>query len=213
MLYSDNIKITAKGLAFMDKHGRKLSLATAMAKALARVLNWYWDAELALLHYVSEHVPFASLRHALFKLSGLAMGSGSTIHMGVRFFAPRGIVIGQDTKIGFCSFLDGRAPLKIGDHVDIASEVMIYNSEHDLAAEDFVASTGAVDIGDYVFIGPRAIILPGVTIGRGAVVAAGAVVTKDVADYAIVGGVPAKVIGERTSRNLHYRLGRARLFQ
>ena len=90
---------------------------------------------------------------------------------------------------------------------------MIYNSEHDLEAEDFVAIEEPVKIGDYCFIGPRAIILPGVTIGKGAVVAAGAVVTKDVDDFAIVGGVPAKVIGERKNKNLKYRLGRARLFQ
>jgi len=64
-----------------------------------------------------------------------------------------------------------------------------------------------------VFIGPRAIIMPGVKIGRGAVVAGGAVVTKDVPDFAIVGGVPAKVIGERKNKDPHYNLGRARLFQ
>ena len=70
-----------------------------------------------------------------------------------------------------------------------------------------------VEIGDFVFIGPRAIILPGVKIGRGAVVAAGAVVTKDVSEYMVVGGVPAEVIGERGVKDLNYRLGRARLFQ
>ena len=90
---------------------------------------------------------------------------------------------------------------------------MIYNSEHDLEKEDFSARLEPVEIGDYVFIGPRAIILPGVKIGKGAVIGAGAVVTKDVPDFAIVGGVPAKVIGERKNKSLHYRLGRARLFQ
>jgi maltose O-acetyltransferase len=82
-----------------------------------------------------------------------------------------------------------------------------------LEKEDFSARVESVEIGDYVFIGPRAIILPGVTIGKGAAIAAGAVVAKDVSDFAIVGGVPAKVIGERKNRNPNYRLGRARLFQ
>ena len=133
--------------------------------------------------------------------------------MGVRFFNPAGIQIGEDSIIGFRSFLDGRDKLVIGDHVDMASEVMIYNSEHALDSEDFHATSAPVVIGDYVFIGPRAIILPGVKIGRGAVIAAGAVVTKDVSDFAIVGGVPAKVIGERQNKDPHYKLGRARLFQ
>jgi len=103
--------------------------------------------------------------------------------------------------------------LTIGSHVSLASSVLIYNSEHKINDEDFGASEEPVEIGDYVFIGPRAIILPGVKIGKGAVIGAGAVVTKDVPDFAIVGGVPAKVIGERKNKNPSYQLGRARLFQ
>ena len=64
-----------------------------------------------------------------------------------------------------------------------------------------------------MFIGPRAIILPGVTIKRGAVVGAGAVVTKDVEEFKIVGGVPAKEIGERQNKNPNYKLGRAAWFR
>ena len=133
--------------------------------------------------------------------------------MGCKFFEPRGILLGEDTKIGNNAFLDGRAPLKIGNHVDLASEVMIYNSEHDLESEGFEAKTESVEIGDYVFIGPRAIVLPGVKVGKGSVVAAGAVVTKNVDDFTVVAGTPAIKIGERKIKNLHYKLGRARLFQ
>lgn len=213
LFYSENIHITRKGIVFTDKHGNPLSLKEAFKKAFVRLINWYLDFELALIHFVSEHLPFHSIRRLVFALAGLTIGRGTTIHMGVRFFSPRGVRIGEDTKIGFQTFLDGRAPIVIGDHVDIASSVMIYNSEHDVNSEDFHAIKAPVTIGDYVFIGPRAIILPGVKIGRGAVVAAGAVITKDVADFSIVGGVPAEVIGERKNKRPKYRLGRARLFQ
>jgi len=122
-------------------------------------------------------------------------------------------VIGEGTIIGDHVFLDGRDRLVIGNNVDIASDVMIWNAEHDVRSEDFHAVAGDVEVGDYVFIGPRVIVLPGVKIGRGAVIAAGAVVTKDVPEMTIVGGVPAKEIGKREVGELRYRLGRARLFQ
>jgi maltose O-acetyltransferase len=143
----------------------------------------------------------------------MKIDKGSTIHMWANFFQPKNIKIGEGTIIGDHVFLDGRVKLTIGNHVDIASDVLIYNSEHDIEAEDFSAREEPVEIGDYVFIGPRVIILPGVKIGKGAIVAAGAVVSKDVVDFAIVGGVPARTIGERKNKKLKYRLGRARLFQ
>ncbi|MBU0618845.1 hypothetical protein KKD62_01265 [Patescibacteria group bacterium] len=95
----------------------------------------------------------------------------------------------------------------------MASRVMIFNSQHDVEAEDFKTVVKPVEINDYVFVGPRAIVLPGVKIGRGAVVAAGAVVTKDVEPMTVVGGVPAKPIRKRGVKELNYRLGRPRLFQ
>ena len=103
--------------------------------------------------------------------------------------------------------------MTIGDHVDLAADVLILNSEHDLDSPEFKAICAPVTIGDYCFIGPRVIILPGVDIGSGAVVAAGAVVTKNVDMFSIVGGVPASVIGERKNKSPKYVLGRARLFQ
>ena len=130
----------------------------------------------------------------------MKIGIGSTIHMWANFFQPNNIEIGEDTIIGDHVFLDGRAKLKIGNHVDVASSVMIYNSEHDLESSDFSAILAPVEIGDYVFIGPRVIIMPGVKIGKGAVVAGGAVVTKDVDSFTIVGGVPAKEIGTRKTK-------------
>ncbi|KKQ85690.1 MAG: acetyltransferase (isoleucine patch superfamily) [Candidatus Woesebacteria bacterium GW2011_GWB1_38_8] len=195
-----------------DKMGRKLTLQEALPKINTRLYNYMLDFELMLLRWVG-HVPSHLFRKFIYTLAGVEIGRGSTVHMWANFFNPQNVKIGSDTIIGDHVFLDGRSSIKIGDHVDIASEVMIYNSEHDLESDKFIAREEAVEIGDYVFVGPRAIILPGVKIGRGVIVGAGAVVTKDVPDYSIVGGIPAIVIGERKNKNLNYRLGRARLFQ
>lgn len=197
---------------FKDRMGRSLTPGQILQKGTNRILNVFLDLELMILRWVG-HIPLHSVRHLFYRLAGIRVGRGSVIHIGANFFQPKNIEIGEDTIIGNGAFLDGRAPLIIGNHVDIASEVMIYNSEHDIEAEDFHATEDAVEIGDYVFIGPRAIILPGVKVGMGAVVGAGAVVTTNVPNFAIVGGVPAKVIGERKLKNPRYRLGRARLFQ
>ena len=212
-MYKENIKIGKSGIKFTDKHGNELGGGEAIKKATNRVYNWWMDLLLFKIHFVSLHIPFWAVRKAIFKLGGVKIGTGSTIHMGCKFFDPMGVVIGKDTIVGNGAFLDGRDKLIIGNHVDIASEVMIYNSEHDINDAHFSPINGSVEIDDYVFVGPRTIILPGVKIGKGAVVAAGAVVTKNVGDREIVAGVPARVIGMRNLMKFNYKLGRARLFQ
>lgn len=199
-------------LKFLDKTGRELSFSEAWPKIVNRIKNYWLDFELMLLRWVG-HIPIHWKRRFFYRLAGVKIGKGSVIHMWANFFYPAGVSIGEDTIIGDHAFLDGRAHLTIGNHVDIASQVLIYNSKHDIGDPDFAPTSEPVVIEDYVFIGPRVVIQPGVRIGRGAVVAAGAVVTKDVPEFAIVGGVPAQVIGERILKDPHYRLGRARLFQ
>jgi len=201
---------------FRDKMGRRLSWGKTGRKIFNRFYNYLLEFELMILRWVG-HVPSHLFRKLFYQLAGITIGKGSTIHMWANFFNPPGVSIGRDTIIGDHAFLDGRAPLTIGDHVDIASSIMVYNSEHNINENDFAVpektTEAFVMIGDYVFIGPRVIILPGVKVGKGAVIAAGAVVTKNVPEFAIVGGVPAKVIGERKNKNPDYKLGRARLFQ
>lgn len=177
-----------------------------------RIVTVFWEFIVFVLHAVG-YFPSHHVRRFFYRLAGVKIGSGSTLHMGARFYKPGNIVIGKDTIVGEFAVLDGRAKLSIGDHVDIASEVMIYNSQHDIKSDDFHATSDPVIIEDYVFIGPRAIILPGIKVGKGAVVAAGAVVTKDVNPFEIVGGVPAKVIGERENKTPNYKLGRAAWFR
>jgi len=195
-----------------DKEGKELSSQEIMTKGMRRANTVGMEFVVFLLHLVGC-IPSHHVRRFCYRWAGMKIGSSSTLHTGARFYNPGNIVIGEDSIIGEGAVLDGRASLNIGNHVDMASDVMIYNFQHDVQSEDFHAEGGDVTIGDYVFIGPRAIILPGVTLGKGAVVAAGAVVTKDVEPFAIVGGVPAKVIGERGIKDPSYRLGRAAWFR
>jgi acetyltransferase-like isoleucine patch superfamily enzyme len=198
---------------FKDRMGNELGWDAAFDKIVNRIHSYWLEFETGVLWYIVGAFPFHTVRLFCYTLAGVSIGEGSRIHMFARFYDPAHVVIGEDTLIGDQVVLDGRAPLKIGSHVDIASCVKIFNSEHDIRTENFAPREEPVEIGDYVFIGPNAIILPGVKVGKGAVVGAGAVVTKDVPDYKIVGGVPAKEIGDRATKDLHYRLGRARLFQ
>lgn len=181
-------------------------------KILRRISTIIMELEVMIMH-MAGCIPIHHFRRFIYRLGGVKIGRGSTIHTYARFYNPHNIRIGKDTIIGEGCVLDGRDKLTIGNHVDIASEVMIYNSEHDVHDASFKAVSAPVVIEDYVFIGPRAIILPGITIGRGAVVGAGAVVTKDVAEFTIVGGVPAQVIGERQNKDPQYTLGRAAWFR
>ncbi|MGI5841530.1 MAG: acyltransferase [Patescibacteria group bacterium] len=195
-----------------DRLGRQLSSDEIVGKIIIRLRTVLLEFWLMILRWVG-HIPIHSIRKFFYIISGIRIPFSSTIHMWANFFNPGNITIGEDTIIGDHCFLDGRAPLTIGNHVGIASQVLIYNDEHNINSSAYENSFGPVTICDYVFIGPRAIILPNTKIGKGAVVAAGAVVTKDIPENEIWGGVPAKKIGDRKINKPSYKLGRAMLFQ
>ena len=109
------------------------------------------------------------------------------------------VTIGDQTRIGIHCTVIG--PVCIGNNVNLAQGITVTALNHNFKdatkrIDEQGISTKPVVISDDVWIGANAVILPGVTIGRHVVVAAGAVVTKDVPDNCVVGGVPAKVIKE-----------------
>ena len=159
-----------------------------------------------ITNYVICHVPSYSIRHAWYRnVLGIQLGRHSGIHLGcyVWFFGlgtlrrQRLLTIGERSRVNRDCCLDARGGLWIGSDVSISPGVTILTAEHPPDDEQFRVETKPVRIEDHVFIGMRAIILPGVTLGAGAMVAAGAVVTRDVPALTIVGGVPARPIGRR----------------
>ena len=107
------------------------------------------------------------------------------------------VMIGNHTRIGLHNTIIG--PVTIGNHVNLAQGITVTALNHNFSdAEKRIDEQGVnttpVVIGDDIWIGANAVILPGVTIGSHSVVAAGSVVTKDVPPHSLVAGVPAKII-------------------
>jgi len=195
-----------------DKNSHQIPLSQLPQKIFSRLFTILSEFWLLILRFVG-FIPLHSVRKFFYLLSGIDMSWSSTIHLCANFFKPSGIKIGSDTIIGDHAFLDGRGKLSIGSHVDIASQVLLYTNQHNIHSPNFGNQFGPITIADYVFIGPRAIILPHVTIGKGAVIAASAVVTKNVPEGEIWAGIPAQKIANRKLKTFSYRLGRPMLFQ
>jgi len=167
----------------------------------------------------------ARLRAWLFRGLGCSGLHKGLVGAGVRIDYPHGVRIGGRTqleadvwlklvsqearlRIGAYSFIgrgveiDVSEQVTIGDHVLIAPGVFITDHSHNIKAGLLIDAQGCssapVCIGDDVWIGARAVILPGVNIGRGAVIGAGAVVTRNVAANSVVAGVPARLLRDRT---------------
>lgn len=165
---------------------------------------------LALCNSLQSCSIFFFLRHFFLRhLLKIELHPHATIHRRVTFTSRGKCQIGEGSLINHDVYLDNRKGLFIGRHVMIAQGAKLYSLGHDVHAADFAAQGGIVTVGDYACLFADCRVMPGVTIGRAAVIYPGAVVTKDVPEGAIVGGVPARVLGQReTAQNydLNYRI-------
>ena len=124
------------------------------------------------------------------------------LYEGVTLWYPYRIFIGNNVTLNEWVYINGFGGVEIGNNVRIAHRVSILSSEHchnDTTRPIYQQGIRAARtiIGNDVWIGANAIVMPGVSIARGAIVGSGAVVTRDVPEFAIVGGVPAKIINTR----------------
>lgn len=129
-------------------------------------------------------------------------GTGVIVPKNCRIYVSNNITIGDNVKIGDNNLISGLGGLTIGNNVVTGPDVTIWTANHNyedankLPYDEKVILCPII-IEDNVWIGAKAIIIPGVTIGEGAVIAMGAVVTKNVPKGAVVGGNPAKVLKYR----------------
>ncbi|NVZ22308.1 acyltransferase [Pseudomonas costantinii] len=167
-----------------------------------------WDMA---YNIVINKIPSHHIRVGWLRLGGAKIGKGSSLWRNTEVLGIHNLVVGDDTVIGWHCQVDARAGLVIGNHVAIASHVLIIAGSHDLQAPEFWSISGAIYIEDYVWIGSRALIGFGTRLGYGSVVTANTVVGKVVAPYKIVGGTGAKTMGER-AHDLNYKVGGKGLF-
>lgn len=117
------------------------------------------------------------------------------------FKVPGNITIGDDVRIHNMTYIDASGGLEIGSHIGITAGCQIYTQNHGIKRNELYYyqpyRLGKVVIEDDCWIGAGSTITAGVTIRKGTIVGAGSVITKDTEPYSIVGGVPAKKIGER----------------
>jgi maltose O-acetyltransferase len=153
-----------------------------------RILGWQIAPKATIL--MGQHVQMGSIRNGGTKVS---IGKGSVINRGCLLYTTGGLIIGEN--------------------VSISAGTWMVTGTHDMNDPLFPDNYLPIVIGDHAWIGIRATILAGVTIGEGAVVMAGAVVTRDVPSYAVVGGVPARVVSQRKLQDPSYELNFSPLFE
>lgn len=166
------------------------------------------------------HIPSHALRRAWYsKVLGWHIGRNVCILMGQHIqmagirTSGKKVSIGKNTVINWDCMLYTTGGLTIGENVSISAGVWLVTGSHDMNDPQFVDIYKPIVIGNNAWIGMRATILSGVTIGEGAVVMAGAIVTRDVEPNTVVGGVPAKTISQRNMPSPVYRLHFHPLFE
>ena len=170
--------------------------------------------------HIIAHIPSFAIRHAWYRhvlgwyvAPGVSIFMGQRVQMGGVRSSGRRVSIDRGTIIKPDCYIYTSGGLIIGQNVSISAGVWLVTGSHDINDPEFRDRYRPIVIDDHAWIGVRATIMGGVTIGRGAVVMAGAVVTSDVPPFAVVGGVPAQVMGERELREPAYTIALRPLFE
>ena len=175
-----------------------------ISKLKNHIRGGYFGFKDTLVERIIPNIPSSTLRNILIRKSGVKASKNVLFYPGFTVRNPTGLIIEDGVNIGPKCLLDARKGLTIHKNAVIAYEAIIWSLNHDYNDLHFCGKGAPTEIGEYAWICSRSIILPGVKIGKGAIVASNAVVTKDVPDYAIVGGIPAKVIGHREEKDFQY---------
>jgi len=191
-------KITSQGKFSLSKV--LFAIKKIIAHFLCNSFIYKWATAFALEYTVNSilpHIPFWSIRKWYFRRIRMVIGKRSFIMKNNYIMTPNHLRIGDFTHINRGCLIDCRGGVSIGDNVSVSYNVSIISGSHDIDSKNFMGKYLPIKIEDNVWLGAGCTILQGITVGKGAVISAGSVVTKDVPEYTIVGGIPAKEIRKR----------------
>lgn len=177
---------------------------------LTKIKGHVYNLIYGIIWHASKKIgkfPFHCLRVFIYRnIFKMKILKNSSVYHGCEIIAPWNIHLDEGSIIGIENKIDGRGGVYIGKNVNMSHQVNIWTMQHDFNDSYFSGVVGSVYINDYVWIGNRVTILPGIKIGKGAVIASGSVVTKDLDEYGVYAGIPAKKIADR-NKDLKYKIG------
>lgn len=157
-------------------------------------LLWYVTS---VLLFETGWAPLSRCKTTILRAFGAQIGAGLVLKPNVRIKYPWKLRIGDHCWIGQETWIDNIADVSIGSHVCISQRAFICTGSHNYKDKAFGLQASPVVVGDGAWICAAALVLPGVRVGANAVVAGGSVVTSDVQPATIVGGNPARLVGQR----------------
>jgi putative colanic acid biosynthesis acetyltransferase WcaF len=157
---------------------------------------WYF---VSLLLLESGWFPCSRLKVAVLRAFGARIGAGVVVKPQVRIKYPWRLAVGDHCWIGQEVWIDNIADVRIGNHVCISQRAYLCTGSHDHRRPTFDLTAAPIRVDDGAWVCAASLLVAGVTVGANAVAAAGSVVVKDVPPDAIVGGNPARRLGDRSA--------------
>ncbi len=166
------------------------------------IKTFIYDLVYVFLNYIVSYIPCWKIRKFIYRLAGLQIGKGSRICMRTRLMEPWNIVIGNNSIVNESCILDGRGRLRIGDNCSVSTESILYTASHIADSEEFKYYEKETVIGNGVWIGARAVVLPGVVIGNYSMIGACSLVSSGEYEAGFIyAGIPAK---KKKSRGINH---------
>ncbi len=176
-----------------DRIGGDVAFRPSPHSRANRVARLLWSMVWLCLFRPSPK-PLHAWRRALLRLFGARLGRGVVIHASARVWAPWNLEMGEFSSLA--PFVDCYCveQVRLGRCVSVSQYSFLCTASHDIESADMQLTTAPITLGDHVWIAADAFVAPGVRVGEGAVVGARASVFRDVPEWTVVAGNPAKAL-------------------